>query len=72
MPSQNTYRNDLKEIGINNPHQWRFSYAKTEFERKINDSDDGNGIEYRQALKELSVELNHSNGSRSLFYLNKA
>ncbi|MCD6654616.1 MAG: hypothetical protein LT067_07620 [Sulfurovum sp.] len=59
VPSQNTYRNDLKGIGINKPHQWRFSYAKTEFEKKI---DNGNGIEYRQALKELSEELNHSNG----------
>jgi len=67
LPSQNTYRSDLKEVGINNPHLTRFTYAKREFEKKLND-----GIEYRMALKQLSQELNHSNGSRSLFYLGKA
>ena len=66
LPSPNTYRNDLKEIGINNPHLMRFTYAKNEFEKKLND-----GIEYRLALKQLSQELNHSNGSRSLFYLER-
>ena len=45
----------------------RFTYAKREFEKKLND-----GVEYRKALKQLSQELNHSNGSRSLFYIGKA
>ena len=67
LPHQNTYRNDLKEVGINNPHLTRFTYAKREFEKKLN-----NGVEYRLALKQLSQELNHSNGSRSLFYLKKS
>jgi len=67
LPSQNTYRNDLKEIGINNPHLIKFTYAKNEFEKKIND-----GIEYHQALRELSQELNHSRENMSLFYLGRA
>lgn len=67
FPSQNTYRNDLKEVDINNPHLMRFTYAKNEFEKKLND-----GIEYHKALKLLSQELNHSRGSRSLYYLGKA
>jgi hypothetical protein len=67
LPSQNTYRNDLKEAGINNPHQIKFTYAKTAYEKKIE-----NGVEYHQALKELSKELNHSRESMSLYYLGKA
>jgi len=67
LPSPNTYRNDLKEVEINNPHLMRFTYAKNAFEKKLND-----GVEYRIALKQLSQELNHSNGSRSLFYIGKA
>ena len=67
LPSQNTYRNDLKEIGINNPHLMRFTYAKNEFEKKLND-----GVEYHKALKILSQELNHSRESMSLFYIVKA
>jgi len=67
LPSQNTYRNDLKEVGINNPHLLKFSYAKIEFEKKIDD-----GIEYHQALKELSLELNHSRESMSIFYLSRS
>ena len=67
LPSQNTYRNDLKEVNINNPHLMRFTYAKNQFEKKLND-----GVEYHLALKELSQELNHSRESMSLFYLGKA
>ena len=67
LPSLNTLRNDLKEAGINNPHQIKFTYAKAEFAKKLND-----GIEYHQALRELSQELNHSRESMSLFYLSRA
>jgi len=66
LPSQNTYRNDLKEVGIENPHQWRYTYAKAEFEAKIE-----NGVEYHQALREISEGLNHTRESMSLFYLDK-
>ncbi len=66
IPSQNTYRNDLKEQGVDNSHDWRYTYAKGEFEAKIE-----NGVEYNQALREVSEELNHSRGSMTLFYLNR-
>ena len=69
VPSPNTYRDDLKDVGINNPHLWRFTYAKVEFSKMINGND---RTEYNKALKLLSQELNHSSGSRSLFYLGKA
>lgn len=66
LPNQNTYRNDLKEVGVDNPHQWRYTYAKAEFEAKIE-----NGVEYHQALQEVSEGLNHSRESMSLFYLGR-
>lgn len=66
LPSQNTYRNDLKEVGINNPHLMKFTYAKNEFEKKLND-----GAEYHLALRELSQELNHTRESMSLFYVGR-
>jgi hypothetical protein len=67
IPSQNTYRNDLKEQGVDNSHDWRYTYAKREFEAKIE-----SGIEYHQALQEVSEELNHSRESMTLFYLGRA
>lgn len=67
FPSQNTLRNDLKEVGINNPHLIKFSFTKNEFEKRINE-----GMEYHQALREVSKELNHSRESMSLFYLSKS
>ena len=70
VPCPNTYRNDLKETGIEKSHHWRFTYSKSEFEKKINDE----GVEYHQALREVSEELNHSleRESMTLFYLSKA
>lgn len=64
IPSQNSYRNDLKDIGVNNSHDWRYTYAKATFEAKIE-----SGVEYNQALQEVSGELNHSRGNMTLFYL---
>jgi hypothetical protein len=66
IPSQNSYRNDLKEVGVDNSHDWRYTYAKREFEAKIE-----NGVEYNQALREVSKELNHSRKSMTLFYLSR-
>jgi hypothetical protein len=70
LPSPNTLRNDLKEVGINNPHQWRYFYSKSEFDTKINEE----GVEYHQALREVSEGLNHSldRKSMTLYYLGKA
>ena len=49
-----------------NPH-WRFTYAKNEFEKKVEE-----GVEYHQALREVSKELNHTREGMSCFYLSKA
>ena len=68
VPCPNTYRNDLKEVEIEKSHLWRFTYAKSEFEKKINEE----GVEYHQALREVSEELNHTRESMSCFYLSKA
>jgi len=69
VPCQNTYRNDLKEVEIEKSHHWRFTFAKNEFERKFEE-----GVEYHQALREVSEGLNHSleRESMTLFYLGKA
>lgn len=71
IPSQSTYRNDLSEItnGQNTPHDFRYSYAEKEYSSKIE-----NGVEYHQALKEVSEGLNHSlqRESMTLYYLKRA
>ena len=66
ISSENTYRNDLKELGIANSHNWRYTYAKSEFDTKIK-----SGVEYNQALREVSKELNHTRESMTLWYLNR-
>ncbi len=69
VPCQNTYRNDLKEVEIEKSHHWRFTFAKNEFEKKIDE-----GVEYHQSLREVSEGLNHSlkRENMTLFYLSKA
>ena len=69
VPCQNTYRNDLKEAGVEKSHHWRFTYSKNEFEKKVEE-----GVEYHQALREVSEGLNHSleRESMTLFYLGKS
>jgi len=69
LPSPNTFRNDLKEVDVENSHQWRYTYAKAEFEAKIE-----KGVEYHKALQEVSEGLNHSltRESMTLYYLGKA
>jgi len=69
VPCQNTYRNDLKAVEIEKSHHWRYTAAKAEFEKKIE-----SGVEYRQALREVSEGINHSleRENMTLFYLGKA
>lgn len=67
LPSQDTYRKDLKEVGVEKSKDLRLTYAKTTFEKKI-----ANGVEYRQALSEVSKELNHARESMTLYYLARA
>ena len=63
LPSQNTYRNDLKEYGVKS-HDFRYTYVAKEFSEKIN-----NGVEYKKALTEVSQEINHKRSSMTLRYL---
>jgi integrase len=71
IPSQSTYRNDLSEVTDNQhtPHDFRYSYAEREYHSKIED-----GVEYHQALKEVSEGLNHSleRESMTIYYLKRA
>jgi len=65
LPSPNTYRNHLKAVGVENSHDWRYTYAKREFFEKLE-----NGTTYRSALNEVSSGLNHNaRGSMTLRYL---
>lgn len=67
LPSQDTYRKDLKEVGVEKAQDLRITYAKSEFEKKISES-----VEYRQSLVEVSKELNHARKSMTLYYLARA
>lgn len=68
IPSQNTYRNDIKELSSKySTHSLRYNYAKNEFNKKIEQ-----GISYKQALKEVSEGLNHSRIEMSKWYLLRA
>ena len=66
LPTMRTYQNDLEKHDISS-HDFRYTYAEREFEQKIAD-----GVEYRQALKEISEELNHSREEMTNYYLAKA
>jgi len=65
-PSYNTYYKDLKELD-QKPHNLRISFAKNKFEELKK-----NGYSYREALKEVSKELNHHRESITIYYLNRA
>lgn len=68
IPSQNTYRNDIKSLSPeHSTHSLRYNYAKNEFNKKIEQ-----GIAYKQALKEVSEGLNHSRVEMSKWYLARA
>jgi integrase len=67
IPHYNTYRQDLKEVGINKTHDLRVTYAKDLLEDKLEQ-----GIEYKEALKEVSEEINHHRPEMTEYYLNRA
>ncbi len=69
IPHQNTFRSDLSIITQNEhtPHDFRFTFSLKQFETKIQE-----GIEYHQALKEVSIELNHSREEMTHYYLKRA
>jgi gas vesicle protein len=67
IPHYNTYNKDLKEVGINRSHDFRVTYAKDLLEHKLEQ-----GKEYKQALKEVSEEINHHRPEMTEYYLARA
>ena len=67
VPHYNTYRQDLKEVGINRSHDFRVTFAKNSLQNKLE-----KGISYKKALKEVSKEINHFRPEMTEYYLNRA
>jgi len=67
VPHYNTYNQDLKEVGIDRSHNFRVTYAKDLLEHKLEQ-----GIDYKEALKEVSQEINHHRPEMTKYYLNRA
>jgi len=67
IPHYNTYRQDLKEVGINRSHDFRVTYAKDLLQHKLEE-----GKEYKETLKEVSKEINHHRPEMTEYYLNRA
>jgi len=67
LPHYNTYSKDLKEVGIDRSHDFRVTYAKDLLEHKLEQ-----GISYKDALKEVSEEINHHRPEMTEYYLSRA
>jgi len=67
IPHYNTYRQDLKEVEINKSHDFRVTYAKDLLENKLEQ-----GKDYKEALKEVSQEINHHRPEMTEYYLARA
>jgi len=67
VPHYNTYNQDLKEVGIDRSHNFRVTYAKDLLEHKLE-----KGIGYKEALKEVSEEINHHRPEMTEYYLARA
>jgi hypothetical protein len=67
IPHYNTYNKDLKAVGIDRSHNFRVTYAKDLLENKLEQ-----GISYKEALKEVSEEINHHRIEMTEYYLNRA
>jgi len=66
IPHYNTYNKDLKEIGINRSHDFRVTYAKDLLQQRLEE-----GKEYKEALREISKEINHHRAEMTQYYLNR-
>ncbi|WP_456470809.1 hypothetical protein [Caminibacter sp.] len=66
VPHYNTYNQDLKEVGIDRSHNFRVTYAKDLLEHKLEQ-----GIDYKEALKEVSEEINHHRTEMTEYYLSR-
>jgi hypothetical protein len=67
IPHYNTYNKDLKAVGIDRSHNFRVTYAKDLLENKLEQ-----GISYKEALKEVSEEINRHRIEMTEYYLNRA
>jgi len=69
VPHEDTYRADFKEAtnGQHIPHDLRFTFAKREMENKL-----AQGMDYKIAMKEVSIALNHVSAERTTYYLARA
>jgi len=67
IPHYNTYNRDLKEVGINRSHDFRVTYAKNLLQHKLEQ-----GTPYKQALREVSQEINHHRPEMTEYYLARA
>jgi len=67
IPHYNTYRQDLKEVGINRSHDFRITHAKNLLQHKLEQ-----GTPYKQALREVSQEINHHRPEMTKYYLARA
>lgn len=67
IPSYSTYMRDLKSVGIERSHDFRVTYAKQEFIEKLEQ-----GKEYKEALREVSEEINHHREEMTSYYLKRA
>ena len=67
IPSPSAYREDLKEVGIPKSHDLRITYAKDLYE-SLKDR----GYSEREALREVSRELNHNRLEITQYYLARA
>jgi hypothetical protein len=63
----NTYNKDLKKVEINRSHDFRVTYAKDLLTSKLEQ-----GIEYKEALVEVSQEINHHRPEMTEYYLARA
>ena len=67
VPTYHNYREDLKEVGIDRSHDFRVTFAKNSLQNKLE-----KGISYKEALKEVSREINHHRPEMTQYYLNRA
>ncbi len=65
IPSYRTYSNHLPTDITS--HDFKYTYAEKEFNERLD-----KGMEYHQALKEVSKELNHSREEMTKYYLSRA
>ena len=66
IPNYNTYRQDLKEVGIPKSHDFRVTYSKNLLQDKLEQ-----GVSYKQALRKVSREINHHRPEMTEYYLKR-